>query len=145
MTLDKLHAEWAVDSELDLSQPDKELRKIPTLHSKWWNIYTNEKQRYLMIKQDYDVLRLAKFDWLLGRMDEAERERRGWPVQHLRLVRTEIDAYLVGDAELAAAKTKLEMQNTKLDFIEDIIKTIGNRGFSIKTYVEYLKFSQGSM
>lgn len=145
MTLEKLHAEWAIDSDLDLSQPDKEIRRIPLLHSKWWQIYTTERQRYVVLKQEYDSLRHAKFEWLLGRMPDEDREQRGWPHQHLRIVRQEVEPYLNSDADLLPIKGKIDVQEIKLKFIEDIIKTIGNRGYSIKTYVEYLKFSQGSM
>lgn len=143
MTLESLHTEWATDSELDLSQPDKELRKVPFLHSKWWKYYTDERQRYILIKQDYDTLRHAKFEWLLGRMDDTERERRGWPYQHIRLVRQEVDQYLDSDTELLPLQAKIDIQELKLKFIEDVIKSVNNRGYKIKTYVDYLKFSNG--
>lgn len=144
MTLDALHTAWATDQELSLDRPEKVIRDVPLLHAKWWQFYTAERQRYLVIKQEYDDLRRAKFEWYVGRLDETERERRGWPVQPLRIVRQEVDTYLSSDTELLPYHGKLENQETKLKFIEDVIKHINGRGYLIRSYIDYLKFSQGS-
>ena len=144
MTLEALHTEWATDSDLDFSRPDVELRNVPRLHSKWWKHYTSERQRYLLIKQEYEELRHAKFEWYLGRLDDAEREKRGWPHQHLRIVRQELDNYLSSDADLRPYQGKIENAEIKLKFLEDVIKHINNRGYLLKTYVEYMRFSQGA-
>lgn len=144
MTLENLHKEWATDQHVDFSQPDKVLREIPLLHSKWWQVYTTERQRYLVIKNEYDDLRRAKFEWYLGRMDDEERIRRGWQPQQLRIVRQEVDTYLNSDIDLIPYAGKLEHQELKLKFIEDIIKHINNRGYLVKTYIDYLRFSQGA-
>lgn len=144
MTLDALHAEWSVDQELDFSYPDKVIRQVPLLHGKWWQFYTTERQRYLGVKQEHDSLKRAKFDWYLGRMDDEERLRLGWPPQPLRIVRQEIDNYLNTDKDLLPLSGKLEVQEIKLKFIEDCIKHINNRGYLIRSYIDYLRFSQGS-
>lgn len=144
MTLDTLHTEWSQDQDLTLDQPDKTLRGVPFLHSKWWKYYTTERQRYLVIKEEHDNLRRAKFEWYLGRMDDAERQKRGWPLQHLRIVRQEVDTYLSSDTDLLPFAAKLEHQELKLKFIEDVIKSINGRGYLVKTYVDYLRFSQGA-
>lgn len=144
MTLDTLHKEWATDHDLDFASPDKTIRQVPLLHGKWWQYYTSERQRYVALKQEHDALRRAKFDWYLGRMDEDERKARGWEPQPLRVVRQEVETYLSTDAELMPLAGKLEVQEVKLKFIEDCIKHINNRGYLIRSYIDYLKFSQGS-
>lgn len=144
MTLEILTEEWAKDAPLDLSRPDAELRKIPVLHSTWWGRYVTERQRYITIKQQHDELRHAKLQWLLGRMDDEERQQRGWPLQHLRIVRPEAESFLHTDADLMVLAGKLEVAETKLKFLEDCIKHINGRGYLISTYVNYLKFSQGA-
>lgn len=144
MTLEALHTAWAADQELSFERPDKMIRDVPLLHAKWWQYYTQERQRYLVIKEEYDDLRRAKFEWYLGRLDETEREKRGWPHQHLRIVRQEVDTYLNSDAELLPYSKKLEHQELKLKFVEDVIKHINGRGYLIRSYIDYLKFSQGA-
>jgi hypothetical protein len=145
MTLDTLHTEWAKDSQLDFSRPDAELRNIPLLHSKYWQIYTSERQRYMLVKQEYDALKRAKTDWYTGRMSDEELKERGWAPQGLRIVRQECDSYLAADTDITTLSGKLEVQKMKLDFLEDAIKHINNRNFVLRNYIEYLKFSNGSL
>jgi hypothetical protein len=145
MTLDALHTTWAADAQLDFSRPDAELRNIPLLHSKYWQIYTSERQRWVLVKQEYDALKRAKTDWLLGRLSDEEIKERGWAPQQLHILRQDVESYLSADAELSMLSGKLENQKTKLDFLEDIVKNINARNFILKNYIEYLKFSQGSL
>lgn len=144
MTLDALHAEWATDQTLDFAAPDKILRQIPLLHGKWWQFYTHEKQRYVSLKQDYDTLKRQKFEWYLGRMNEEERKALNWQPQPVRIVRQEVPEYLNTDTDLLPLAGKVEVQELKLKFIEDCIKHINNRGYLIRSYIDYLRFSQGS-
>jgi len=144
MTLDALHTTWAADAQLDFSRPDAELRNIPLLHSKYWQIYTTERQRYVVVKQEHDALKRAKTDWYTGRMSDDELKERGWAPQGLRIVRQEADSYLSADPDLSLLSGKLETQKMKLDLIEDIIKQINNRNFILRNYIEYLRFSQGA-
>ena len=41
--LDELLEEWRKDSEIDRTEPGKELIKIPTLHSKYLNILSRHR------------------------------------------------------------------------------------------------------
>lgn len=143
MTLDALHAEWDTDQQLDLAQPDKALRDVPFLHGKWWRIYSTERQRYAALKQERGALYHDKFEWYVGRLPEEDRLRRNWPPQPLRIVRGDVDRFLSTDAELVPLDARIEMQEIKLKFIEDVIKSINNRGFLLKTHVEWLRFSNG--
>lgn len=144
MTLEALHTEWQHDQVLDLSSPDKAIRQIPILHGKWWKFYTDERQRYLSIKQEHDVLERRKFEWYVGRLDDAERRELGWPPQPMRIVRQEVDRYLSTDTDLLPLSGRLTTQEVKIKFIEDCIKHINNRGYLMRSYIDYLRFSQGS-
>lgn len=144
MKLDDLHAAWAADAELDFSRPDAEVRNVPRLHAKYWQLYTHERQRYLALKHDHDKLRLAKIDYFTGRMSDEELKEREWPPQPLRIVRGEVEQYLAADADLSVLASKLDLQKTKLSFLEDVIKSIGQRNFLIKNYIDFLRWSQGA-
>lgn len=144
MKLEDLHKLWDKEQELDFSQPDKIIRETPLAHGRWWKFYTDEKQRYLTIKQEHDKLRLLKYEWYIGRMSDSERISLKWAIQPLKLLKTEVDDYLATDAELAPLATRVELQLLKLKFIEDGIKSINNRNFLLKNYLEWLRFSNGS-
>ncbi len=143
MKLEALHKEWEADSVLP-DELELAIRNVPFLHGKWWRIYTTERATYIALKQEYNQLRRDKFEWYLGRLDDAVREARGWPPQHLRIVRQEVEQYLTSDTELVPLAGRIDVMELKLKFIEDVIKSINNRGYLIKTTVEWLRFSNGS-
>jgi hypothetical protein len=118
---------------------------VPTLHAKYWKIYSHERRVYTALKAHYAKLRLQKLQYYTGKMSEDERKTLGWPPQNLKILVREADPHLDGDEELVSLKTKLEDQDTKMKLLEDIIKSIGNRGFLVKTMVDYQRFSRGEL
>lgn len=144
MKLDDLHNEWDSDKDLKLATPDVAVREIPRLHSKWWRFYTEEKLRYLLAKEAYDTLRLSKHTWYTGKMSDQERLALGWPPQPVMILRQDIDTYLNVDKDLQPALLKVQNSELKLKFMEDAIKQINGRGYLLKTYVDWLRFSQGA-
>jgi len=143
MTLEQLHGVWATEHDIDFSQPDAAIRQIPILHHRWWQRYTDERMRFVATKQAYDLLRHLRFEYYTGRIDDDVRKAKGWPPQPLRLVRGEVDDYLAADELLQPLQAKVEMQEAKLKFIEGVIKSIDQRSFLIKNWIEWQRFSQG--
>ena len=143
MTLEALHNLWNTESQIDFSQPDSVIRNIPILHHQWWQRYTTERLQYVAVKQEYDKLRHKRMEWYTGRLDDVERKNLGWDPQPLRLVRGEVDAYLNADPLLFGLQGKVETQETKLKFLEDVIKQVNQRSFLVKNWIEWQRFSQG--
>lgn len=144
MTLKQLQDAWQADQALTLDQPELMVRDVPLLHARWWKYYTEERSRLTLLKADYDSIRRARWEWYLGRLDEAERKKLEWPPQALLIVRQDVDTYLAADTVLQPLKINCELQETKVKFLEDVIKHINNRGYLIRSYVDYLRFSQGA-
>ena len=144
MKLDELHTLWEKESILDFSQPDKIIREIPLAHGRWWRFLTDEKQRYIVMKQEFDKLRHLKYQWYVGHMDDGTRIQLKWDPQPLRLIKSEVEDYIAVDPEIALLNGKLEVQKMKLEFIADCIKSISNRTFAVKNHLEWLRFSNGS-
>ena len=144
MNLETLQAEWDKDAEFDLGRADEVIRNIPLLHAKYWRIFVDEKLRRLKLRNEYALLRHLRYEYFAGRLDDAERIKQGWPVQPLRLVKQDIDSYLEADTILMPLKIKVEAQEIKMSFLEDVIKSINNRNFLVKNGIDYLRFSMGS-
>ncbi len=144
MKLETLQAEWDKDAEFDLGRADEVIRKIPLLHAKYWRIFVEEKLRRLHVRNEYAMLRHLRYEYYAGRLDDAERIKQGWPVQPLRLVKQDIDSYLEADPILVPLKLKVETQEIKMSFLEDVIKSINNRNFLVKNGIEWLRFSNGA-
>jgi hypothetical protein len=52
--------------------------------------------------------------------------------------------YIEADEDIIKLSLKIGVQQEKIDFLESIIKTIINRGYNIKSAIEFIKFTNGS-
>ena len=143
MSLDKYQDEWSADADLDNSALDEAARNVPLLHAKWWKYYSAERLRFKMVDLQYKTLYRQKWEWLLGKMDDTERLQLGWPPQNLKILTTNVDVYLDGDAHIQELLKKRIVQEETLKFLEDVIKQINNRNFLIKSMIDFLKFKHG--
>jgi len=143
MKLEQIQTEWAADSKIDKTELGDESLKIPQLHSKYFKIYSDEKSRYSQLQHDYNKLHKLKHEYYAGTMSEETLSELGWEPQHLKILRADISMYINGDNAVIAQKQKIDLQETKLEFLESIIKSLSNRGFQVKTAVDWIKFTQG--
>ena len=145
MTLDDYFAAWEADAEMDLSDLDNESRRVPLLHAKWWKLYTAERLRYKKLDFEYKQLYKLRWEYWLGKLDEAERIKRGWPVQPMKVLQgAPLNVYLEGDPVLAEKGKSRVLSEETLRFLEDVIKSINNRGYLIRSALDYLKFKMGT-
>jgi hypothetical protein len=48
-----------------------------------------------------------------------------------------------GDKDIIELSLKIGMQQEKVDFLADIIKTLHSRGYAIKNAIDFYRFQQG--
>ena len=58
-------------------------------------------------------------------------------------MQADIPMYMEADPELITLSLKIGYQQEKIDLLESIIKTLSNRGYSIKTAVDWARFMMG--
>ena len=143
MTLDQYLAEWQPDAALDLAALDESARAVPLLHAKWWRYYTYERLRYKKIDSDYKVLYRQKWEYFLGKMDDAERLELKWPPQPLKILSGNVHIYIDGDAAIQDLLKRKAYVEEILKFVEDVIKSVNTRNFVIKSAIDFLKFKNG--
>jgi radical SAM superfamily enzyme len=61
----------------------------------------------------------------------------------MRLLKNDVPAYLDGDQDMIKVNLQLGVQEEKVEVLDSIIKTIGNRGFQLKNYIDWKKFENG--
>ena len=143
MTLSEYHDAWEKDASIDKSALDETARNVPYLHAKWWRYYTDERIRYRALDLKYKALYKLRWEYWSGKLDDAEREKQGWPVQPLKILSAQIPVYIDADLVLQNLAQKRILMEETLRFLEDVIKSINGRGFVIKNIIDFLKFSQG--
>lgn len=140
MNLDEIEKLWEKDSQIDPDNLHIESTKIPTLHSKYFQIYNNLS--LLRKKEENIFLELQKEKWLYysGKAEpEVYKEK---PFDH-RVMKSDLDKYMNSDEELIRSNTKIEYYNIMMKFLESILKNIENRNFMIKNHIDFIKFTAG--
>ncbi len=140
MNIDIIEEMWEQDSQVDPDNLHLESLKIPSLHSKYYQIYNNIS--LLKKLEDNKFLELQKNKWLYysGKADPEIYKKE--PFDH-RVMKADLERYLSSDQELIKCKTKIDYYNLMIKFLESIIKNIENRSFVIKNSIEFMKFTAG--
>ena len=140
MNLDEIEKLWKEDSTIDPDNLHLESIKIPSLHSKYFQIYNNLS--LLRKKEENNFLQLQKEKWLYysGKSDPEVYKQK--PFDH-RVMKSDLDKYMNTDDELVRSNTKIEYYSIMIKFLESILKNIENRSFAIKNSIYFMKFTAG--
>lgn len=142
-TLLDYHTEWERDAVIDPSDLDGAARAIPLLHAKWLKYWSTEKLSYHKADAAYKTLYRQKFEYYLGKMDDVERQRLGWPPQPLRILSANLSVYMDADPDIQTQRQTLEYRAQLLRAIEDVIKNINARNYIVKSAIDFVKWKSG--
>ena len=135
---------WANDAPIDETNLVGESKRIPLLHSKYYNFYYREVLRVKKLKAEYKQLEAAKREWYDGSMAEEDLRERGWRPYQKKIIRQDIDKYLQADTDIIKLSLTIDYHAANANYLEDIIKTIHARNFIVKNMIDIIKFQSGS-
>lgn len=141
--MDEISEMWAKDAPIDETNLVGESKKIPLLHSKYYNMYYKEVLRVKKLKHEYKELEHIKREYYDGSMDEETLSELGWKPFQLKVLRGDMDKYIQADKDIIALSLKIDYHSANANFLEDIIKTIHSRNFIIKNMIDIIKFQAG--
>jgi len=143
MKIDAIYEEWNKDSEIDKTELGDEALKIPKLHHKYFQIYSAEKLLLRKYEAEMKSLKLAKYEFYTqGPTKETQELGWGLPSRGM-ILKQEMPMYMEGDRDLIDLSLKIGMQQEKVELLESIIKSLTNRGFQIKSAIDWFKFTSG--
>ena len=143
MNFESLFSEWEKDAEIDKTDLANEALKIPKLHHKYYRLLVTEKSRLKKLESDYKKLKLEKTEFFIQGHDEETREK-GWKLPAKGIIlKADIPMYLEADQDLIDLSLQIGIQFEKVEFLESVIKTLNNRGYNIKTAVDFIRFTMG--
>lgn len=145
MKIEEIYEMWAKDSEIDQTNVSGESANIPKLHNKYFRIYMEEGMKLKQFRAKYKQLKLLKEQYYRGELDISELQEYGWEPQPLKILRQDIGTYIDADKDIIDLSLKVGMQEEKVNYLEAIIKMISNRGFQLKTIVDWERFRTGAM
>lgn len=143
MTLDEIQTMWESDSEIDRTELGEASLRIGKLHSKYFKMFSTERLRLRQIEQQYRQLYKLRYDYFMGMLDADTLREHGWEPNPLKILKTDIPIHMEADKPLGEMHLKVDLQKEKVDLLESIIKHLPNRGFNIKSAIEWAKFQHG--
>ena len=144
MKLEEIFEQWKIDSEIDKTELGDEALKISKLHHKYFQILISEKMLLRTYESDMRKLKLDKYEFFNQGPNE-ETQEKGWKLPAKGLIlKADIPLYMDADNDIIKLSLKIGVQQEKIEFLESIIKTLINRGYNIKTAVDWQKFINGN-
>ncbi len=141
LDLEKIQEMWEKDSKMDPDNLHTESLNIPTLHSKYHQIYNNVFLLRKKAEQLRKNIRHERYEYFSGKADPDVYIENPFP-KKIRDKDT-MQKYLDADDKLSNASLKIEYYDTMLVYLESILKQITNRTYQIKNAIEFMRFNSG--
>jgi len=134
MNFDAIKLMWEKDSIIDDMELDKESLKIPQLHAKYLNLYSD----YILLKEkaELDQKKILKERW------EYYDGKSDIPFD-TKLLKQDIPRYIESDDEYQRILNKTKYYTVITNYLKDVITSINNRSYTIKNTIEWRKFING--
>lgn len=140
---DEINEMWSKDCKIDEANLVGEAKRIPELHSKYYNLFFKEALRVKKLKTDMKELERAKYEYYSGSMCEEDLKERGWKPNPLKILKNDIDRYMQSDKDVVQLSLKIALHEERANYLESIIRQINNRNFVIKSMIDMIKFQAG--
>jgi hypothetical protein len=144
MKLEDIYEEWKKDSDIDKTELGDEALKIPKLHHKYYQMFTHERLLLRKYEADFKNLKLSKYEfYTMGPTEESRN--KGWQLPARGMIlKSDLPMYMEADKDIIDMSLRIGMQQEKIELLESIIKSLVNRGFQIKSAIEWTKFTMGA-
>lgn len=143
MTFDELQAQIEKDLLFDETQLDTEALRVPQLHNKYLKHLYSEKLLLKKLENDHKELLRIKYEYFTGKLDEDTLRERGWEPFPLRVLKNDVDMYIDSDKDIIKVRTRIQLQEERVAYLENIVKSIANRGWLIRSAIDWKKFLGG--
>lgn len=144
MKLELIQQQWEKDTQIDRSELGEEALRIPKLHSKYYNMYSEERMVLRALERSHRNLKTTKYEYYNGTISQDQLNEQGWEPFQLRILKSDIPMYLESDKDLQDLQARIDMQSEKVEFLESIIKSLPARGFNIKSAIDWERFKVGA-
>jgi hypothetical protein len=142
MNLEELQAEADKDLVIDDTELDTESLKTPILHNKYLQYYN--KFNLLLKKTQWEerTLNREKWEYYTGKSDPSVYKEKPFD---LKVLKADVHIYINSDDELQKIQAKVVYQEAIVNYLEQILRIINNRSFTIKNAIEWRRFTSGAL
>lgn len=134
---------WKQDTKIDDLNLDLENTKIPSLHSKYIGMLSEERMSLRAYKTKLKTLAVKLRDYFSGAMSEDDLKAFGREQFRLKIMRSDLDERIKSDDEYLRLEARISMQEEKVDVLLEIMKSINFRNMTLRNAIEYRKMMLG--
>ena len=146
---EKLRADWTEDSHVDFEFKNKQYSadlghialNIPFCHNKYLNHYTDISQIKTSLEFEVRKLVKEKREYYGGEADARVYAEK--PFGNSIKTSEKMKVYLESDDEIINLEAKIKYLDQMLYWLDQVMKQISNRGFQVKSAIEWEKFING--
>ena len=143
MKLEEIQELWNRDREIDISELATESIRIPQIHDKYLKVYVDEKIKLRKLQLNLAKISKMKSDYYSGRMSQEELDRLEWQPFLVKVLKGEVNSYVESDDDIIKLKETIALMEEKINYIDSVIRMINNRGFQIKSAIDWIKYKDG--
>ena len=132
---------WKEDAKIDPDDLHNESLKIPELHAKYYEIYSNLLLLKKKCEEDKKQIRHRKYEYYTGKAEETVYIEN--PLDKKVRDKEHLVSCLNSDEDVSRINIKSEIYDVSLTFLQDIIKMLHSRTYQIKNSLDYQKFLSG--
>ena len=142
MTLSEIQDQVKRDLKINDLELDIESLRIPALHTKYLQLLTENSLKLKKSSGELSVLKRNKWIYYTGKAsEEVYKEKGDFPLK--LKTKDEERTFIEADEDIQKKKTEVEYYETVVDYLQEIVKQIGQRNFQIKNAIEWRKFEAG--
>jgi len=141
MNLEQIQEMWQKDSVIDPDNLHDESLKIPQLHSKYYTVYNTITLLREKARETHNRVKLERYNYYTGKAPAEVYVEEPFPykVREKDALQRHMDA----DEKLSKIEIKIRYYDVMLKFLEEVIKMISNRNYSIKNAIDWNRFQSG--
>tara|TARA_B100000287_G_scaffold406198_1_gene430456 strand:- start:97 stop:528 length:432 start_codon:yes stop_codon:yes gene_type:complete len=142
MNLSEIQDQVKRDLKINDLELDIESLRIPRLHTKYLQFLTENSLKLKKANGELAVLKRNKWIYYTGKASEdVYKEKGDFPLK--LKTKDEERTFIEADEDIQKKKTEVEYYETVVDYLQEIVKQIGQRNFQIKNAIEWRKFEAG--
>ncbi len=142
--IDNIVEEWEKDSKLSETTIKEDSLRTPQLHAKYLKLLATWKRKLTDRKIALSELKRNKIRWYNGELSQQECTTLGWDQWlYNKPIRSAIPDMLAGEKDINDLQSKVEYIETIIYILENIIKMINQRDFTISNFIKYKMFESG--
>jgi len=134
---------WQQDAKIDDVDLDTESLNVPVLHGKYLKLFYEQKLKLKKYKIQYKTLNKVLSEYYRGELNNPEDlQQIGRDPWEKHVLKADVSQYIEGDQEMVDLVTRMVYQEQVVSLLEDIMKSINNRGFHINAAINWRKLTQ---